>query len=1018
MIQQSNYLLKLNLYTFCRFITNLAQFWIHPILEIALHFMKTRLLLLIGFIAFVATSIGWQSATYLSDEGIQYQLEKKHWVDSLVQTLPLEEKVAQFFMAAIYSNKDNNHKGEILNLVEKYNLGGLIFFQGTPTKQAEWANEFQAKAKTPLMVSIDGEWGINMRLDSTIKYPRQLTLGAIKDHGLIYQMGKRIAEECKAVGVNINLAPVMDINNNPNNPVINDRSFGEDKYNVALKSMAYAQGMQDVGVMAVGKHFPGHGDTDKDSHYTLPTITHDIERLKAVEFYPFQIGFNNGLMGIMAAHLHIPALDNTKNLAVSLSPKVTTHWLRDSLGFEGLVFSDALNMKGVSNYFAPGEVDKVAFMAGNDILLFSVNIPKGIALIKQAVETGEITEQYLNERLEKVLEYKYELGLNEKSVVNTSKVTDYLNNAEGLHIQKTLFEAAITLVNNEDNLVPLSNNVKQKVASLAIGKSGITTFQKALTGFDMTNFNISKELSDAQGNALVKTLSEYDLVIASVYSMSRFSSKNYGFRDSELRFLKKLNENTKVILVLYGSPYSLKYFDDFKNIIVAYEENELTETGVAKALNGKLRVDGKLPVSAGKYKFGQGEELVYEGPLMEYASPKDVKMNAEILQGIDALAQKAINIKATPGCQILVAKDGQIVYEKSFGKQKYEADAKLIDGETIYDLASITKVAATTLAMMKLYEDGKIDLEKPIKNYLKDYDSLQVGNLIIKDILAHEAGLPGWIPFYKTTLVDSIVNNWYQADSNEVFCVKVADDLFICKDSTEVIWRTIGGVTIKQNQGYKYSDLGFYLLKRTVEVITQMSFEDYLEKTFYQPMGLKNIGFVPYLKFDKSRIPPTENDEIFRKKEIKGYVHDQGAAMLGGVSGHAGLFSNAQDLAVVFQMLLNGGSFNGERYLQPSTINYFNTKHYKNNRRGLGFDKPEKPNGAKDNGPTTRAASASSFGHTGFTGTYAWADPEYNLVYIFLSNRTYPDAENKKLLKENIRTDIQKVIYEALEKVN
>lgn len=980
--------------------------------------MKTKIGTLISFIAFAASSIGWQSATYLPDDGIQYQLEKKHWVDSLVQTLPLEEKVAQFFMAAAYSRNDATHKAEILNLIEKYNIGGIIFFQGTPTKQALWANEFQAKAKTPLMVSIDGEWGINMRLDSTIKYPRQLTLGAIKDHGLIYQMGKRIAEECKAVGVNINLAPVMDINNNPNNPVINDRSFGEDKYNVALKSMAYAQGMEDAGVMAVGKHFPGHGDTDKDSHYTLPTITHDIERLKSVEFYPFQVGFNNGLMGIMAAHLHIPALDDTKNLAVSLSPKVTTHWLRDSLGFQGLVFSDALNMKGVSNYFAPGEVDKVAFMAGNDVLLFSVNIPKGISLIKKAVETGEITEFYLDKRLKKVLEYKYELGLYKKPITNTSKVTKYLNNAEGIQIQKTLFEAALTLVNNEENLVPLSNNAKLNIASLAFGKGSITTFQKSLSGFDIANFNISKDISDAQGFALAKTFLDYDVVIVSIYNISRFASKNYGFKDAELRFLKRLNENSKVILVLYGSPYSLKHFDGFKNIIVAYEENEITEKAVAKALKGKLRMDGKLPVSAGKFKFGQGTELAYEGPLLEYALPEEVKMNADILKGIDAIAQKAVDIKATPGCQVLVAKDGKIVYEKSFGKQKYDADAKLIDSETIYDLASITKVAATTLAMMKLYEEEKIDLEKPIKNYLKDYDSVQVGNLIIKDILAHEAGLPGWIPFYKKTLVDSIFNNWYQTDSNEIFCVKVADDLFICKDSTEVIWRTIGGVTIKQNQGYKYSDLGFYLLKRTVEVITEMNFEDYLYKTFYQPMGLNNIGFLPYNKFDKTRIPPTENDEIFRKMEIKGYVHDQGAAMLGGVSGHAGLFSNAQDLAVVFQMFLNGGTFNGERYLQPSTINFFNTKHYKNNRRGLGFDKPEKPNGYKDNGPTTRAASLSSFGHTGFTGTYAWVDPEHNLVYIFLSNRTYPDAENKKLLKENIRTEIQKVIYESLEKVN
>lgn len=962
-----------------------------------------------------SVSNGLQQPVYKGDTGLKHELNKAFWVDSVSNALTTDEKIAQFFMAAVYTNKDEAHKAEAMSLIKKYNIGGLIFFQGTPGKQAQWANDFQQAAKTPLFVSIDGEWGINMRLDNTIKYPRQLTLGAIRDEQLIYEMGKRIAEECKAVGVNINLAPVMDVNNNPKNPVINDRSFGEDKYNVALKSLAYAQGMQDAGVMAVGKHFPGHGDTDKDSHYTLPTITHNIERLKNIEFYPFQVGFQNGLMGVMAAHLHIPALDNTKNLAVSLSPKVTTHWLRDSLGFQGLVFSDALNMKGVSDFFAPGEVDKVAFMAGNDVLLFSINIPKGISLIRKALDEGEFTEAYLNQRLKKVLEYKYELGLYEKPIASTKGVEEYLNNQEGLDIQKKLFQEAITVAKNSDNLVPLNRNASVSIATLSIGKASNSELQKLLTGYrNITHFNAGKEVTAAQIPALVASVSKFNQVIIPVYDMSRFSSKNFGFSATELDLIKQVNAKTKVLLVIFGTPYSLVHFEGFKNVIVAYEENKLTEEAVFNVLSGKKGANGQLPVSAGGFVYGQGEVIDLSKSL-RYGLPEDAGLDSKKLEEIDKIAKKAIEIGATPGCQILVAKDGKIVYHKSFGHQTYKNDQP-ITNENIYDLASITKVAATTVAVMKLFEESKLQLDKKVKDYIKDYDDTQVGNLVLKDILAHHAGLPAWIPFHKATIADSIFNNWYQTDSNEIFCVKVADDLFICKDSTEVIWKTIGGVTIKQNQGYKYSDLGFYLLKRIVEVQSGMAFEEYLDEYFYKPMGLKNIGFVPERRFDKNRIVPTENDITFRKQEIKGHVNDQGAAMLGGVSGHAGLFSNAEDLAAVFQMLLDNGIYNQKQYLKKETIDYFNKAHFKDSRRALGFDKPVKKDaaGKRNGGPTADEVSDATFGHTGFTGTCAWADPEHNIVYIFLSNRTYPDPENKKLQTHNIRTDIQSAIYKAM----
>ncbi len=966
--------------------------------------MFWRAMLILFIFVFSFGIFGFQQTPYGNKEDhVLYEIKKQEWVDSVSNTLSLDEKIAQFFMAAVYTNKDNAHKQEIYSLVKKTKIGGLIFFKGHPTKQANWVNDFQYNSQIPLMVSIDGEWGINMRLDSTIKYPRQLTLGAIQDNQLIYEMGKRIAQECKAVGVNINLAPVIDVNNNPNNPVINDRSFGEDKFNVSLKGLAYMQGMQDENIMAVGKHFPGHGDTDADSHKTLPVILHDIERLKSIEFYPFQTLFANGLQGVMAAHLQIPALDNTKNRAVSLSKKVCTYLLRDSLGFNGLVFSDALNMKGVSAYFSPGEVDKEAFLAGNDILLFSEDIKKGISLIKEAVTNGEISEEYINTRLSRVLENKYDLGLTETTLISTNYINDFLTDINGKKLQKELFEKAITVVNNEENLIPLTNNNNLKTATLSIGKSSVATMFKTLEAYqELTHFTSS--------DYSIEKLSKYDQVIISVFGMSRYASKNYGFSDLELKIIKEINKKTKVILVLFGSPYSLKYFDDFKNIIVAYERNDITETAVANILTNSLGANGKLPVSAGKFKFGMGEELISNSTL-QYANPKELNIKTVYLKKIDSIMNFAIEDKATPGGQILVAKEGKIIYNKAFGYFDYEKLNK-VKTNSLYDIASITKIVATTLSVMRLYEEQKIDLEKTVRDYLPEFDTTEIGDVTLKSMLLHQSGLPGWIPFYMRSIKDSVYGNWYQAKPNTSFCIPVAENMYMCTDSVGVIWDIIGEQKVKDKPKYRYSDIGFYLLKRIIERVTKQKLENYVDQQFYKPLGLKHTTFLPLKKFDKNKIVPSENDKYFRNQKIQGYVHDMGAAMLGGVSGHAGVFSTSQDLAVILQMLLNKGVYNEERFFEASTINYFTTRKLEDNRRGLGFDKPVLERDAS--GPTSDLCSLETFGHSGFTGCVMWADPKYDLIYVFLSNRTYPTMDNRKLIKSNVRTNIQDMIYHSI----
>lgn len=939
----------------------------------------------------------------LNNAGIKHQIDKRTWVDSVMSTMTLDEKIGQFFMAAAYTDKDLAHKQEISNLVTKNKVGGLIFFKGSPTIQTQYINDFQKEAKIPLMVSIDGEWGINMRLDSTIRYPRQLTLGAIQDNDLIYEMGKRIALECKAVGLNINLAPVIDVNNNPNNPVINDRSFGEDKYNVALKGLAYMQGMQDQNVMAVAKHFPGHGDTDADSHKTLPVIKHNFKRLDDLELYPFKTLFANDLMGVMAAHLYIPALDNTPNLAVSISKKVTTHLLKDSLGFKGLVFSDALNMKGVSAFYAPGEVDKIAFLAGNDILLFSEDIPKGISLIKKAVTNGEISEEYINERLLTVLSYKYELGLDKTPNFSTKNLPEYLNDREGLLLQKRLFEKAITIVRSDDKLIPL--NTKLKTASLTLGTSNYPKLLQTLSNYTkITNFTTA--------NYSLEKLATYDQVIVPVYGMSRYASKNYGFTDTQLKMLKELNAKTKVILVLFGSPYSLKHFNDFKNIIVAYEENEITEVGVANVLAGQIGANGKIPVSAGNYKAGTGVEINVSIRLNEVV-PAELNIKTGYLEQIDSLMNFAILDKMTPGGQIFASKDGKIFYNKAFGQFDYETNQD-VTLNSIYDVASITKVAATTLAVMKLYEEKKLDLKKTVGFYLPEFDTTEIAPLNLEALLLHQSGLPGWIPFYLRTNKDTIFDKWYQTRPNEEFCIQVADNMYMCADSTGVIWNIIGEQKVNAEPKYRYSDIGFYLLKRIVERVSKVPLEEYVDDTFYKPLGISNTSFLPLKKYPLARIVPTENDEYFRNQKIQGYVHDMGAAMLGGVSGHAGLFSTTNDLAVILQMLLNKGVYNDIQFFEPETVNYFTSTKIEGNRRGLGFDKPLLIATGNNSGPTSDLCSLETYGHSGFTGCVMWADPAYNIIYIFLSNRTYPTMHNNKMTTSNLRTNIQDLIYKAV----
>jgi beta-glucosidase-like glycosyl hydrolase/CubicO group peptidase (beta-lactamase class C family) len=945
--------------------------------------------------------------------------EEQRWVDSVFNAMTESERLGQLFMIRAHSNLGADHIQSVENQIRRYNVGGLCFFQGTPDRQAELTNRYQQMAKVPLLVSIDAEWGLGMRMrETTISYPQQLTLGAIQDNRLIYDMGKEIARQLRRIGVHVNFAPVVDVNNNPRNPVINTRSFGEDRLNVSVKSYMYAQGLQDNGIMACAKHFPGHGDTDEDSHISLPVISHNRQRLDSVELFPFRVLSQHGVGSMMVAHLKVPSLDDTYNLPTTLSQKVIRHLLKEKIRFQGIVFSDALEMKGVTKNFSCGEIEIRALEAGIDILLLPEDMHTAISEVEEAIAAGRLDRREIDGRVKKILHTKYRFGLTHPELHPVDGVRDNLNSPGAIALKRKLIANAITLVANQAELIPLRQLATQKIATLSIGASAMTPFQTSMARYTrMEHFQLPKTIYSDDKNKMLESLAGKDVVIVGLHGMSKYAKDNFGLTPSTLDFVNTLRGRTRVILAVFGNPYSLRHFEECSWLVEAYDDDPLTQDLTGQAIFGGIGFKGKLPVTASeRIRFNTGE--VTAGTIrLGYALPEEVNMRSDALARIDSIAREAIGIRATPGCVVLVAKDGKVVYEKAFGKQTYESDARPVQVDEVYDIASITKVAATTLSLMKLHENGQLDLDKTLGDYLPELAGTNKQNLRVSEVLLHQAGLRSWIPFYESTIARGrssvkLLPEYYHSAPSLNFSIPVAQNIFLRTDYIKEVWKSIIESEVFENKRYRYSDLGFYMLGEVVYRLSGQGLERFAERQFYRSLDLQTMTFNPWKRFDSQLIPPTEEDRYFRNQTIRSYVHDMGAAMLGGVSGHAGLFSDATDLAVVMQMLLNEGTYGGEQFLRAETVSKFTTRGAGVTRRGLGFDMKELDPRRESNLP--HRASERTFGHTGFTGTCVWADPESGLIYIFLSNRTYPSMQNQKLNNADIRNRIFEAVYAAI----
>ena len=974
---------------------------------------------------------------------------ESRWVDSVYNSLTLEQRVAQLICMRA-NNPDKPFDANVEKYIKKYNIGGVCFFRADAEAQVKQTNEWQAMAQTPLMVSIDAEWGLGMRVNKTLSYPYQMTLGAIGDENLLYEMGQQVAEQCQRMGIHVNFAPDVDVNSNAANPVIGMRSFGEDPENVGDKGVAYALGMQSKGLITSMKHFPGHGNTSSDSHLTLPTVTRTMDEVRDIELAPFRKMIEAGVNGAMVGHLYFPAIEKVKNTSSSLSYGVVTDLLKDEMGFEGLIFTDGLDMKGVSEKVRQDSVPYVAFMAGNDVLILPHDVPSAIRTIKAAAERDPKVEARVEESCKKILRYKYRAGLNNYKAVSTTNLMSDLKKDAYIDLRQRLYDEAITLLRNDGSVIPLVNN--KKIAVVTIGNTKNDVNNGLIEhGYSTKSFVVKKDEIASKSAAWLKELENYDIVVVSIEKTTMFANKNYGINDETVKFFNRLVAQNDVILNLFACPYALDMFrinNSVKGVVVGYQDEVPAVNAVVKLLSGEMEPHGTLPVSVNKFKCGDG--IVSGAPVKKLhilpskEEPKKVvpirpstgtgaldsttgqvgqtetvvpveigEMDEKYVHRLDSVAMAGIRNGAYPGCQIVAMKDGKVVYDKCFGHFTYGGGHK-VQPNDLYDIASCTKIFASTLAIMKLYDDGLIDLNKTLADFFPYLKGKAHGKLKLIDIMTHQAGLKAWVPFYKVTVDENgPMEEFYSEEMDESHSLRVAENLYLVNDYPDRIFDSVSKTPIGKKK-YLYSDMGFYYMPKIVKLITNQSIEDYLNEKFYIPMNLSHVCYQPLNHFTRDQIAPTENDTVFRMQLIWGDVHDQAAAMMGGVAGHAGLFANARDLAVLLQMFLDEGTYQGVQYLKPETVRYFTKAPFassNDNRRGIGFDKL--PINKKGSSTASKSGSMKGYGHTGFTGTFVWADPENKTLIIFLSNRVYPNTDPNKLARQGIRTALHDILYEA-----
>ena len=993
-----------------------------------------RKIAILLWVVYMAVSPAWPRTTPDLYRAVD-PARMEHWVDSVFDTLSEEERIGQLFMIVADPKSDSRNMQRLKRYVNEMKIGGILFHKGDPVTQAEVTNRLQAMARVPMLIALDGEWGLSMRLSGTTRFPKNMMLGAIEDNRLIEAYGEEVGRQCREMGIHINFAPDMDVNSNEENPVIGLRSFGEDPDAVAEKGIAYARGLESTGIISVAKHFPGHGDTSEDSHKTLPVVRHSRERLDSVELLPFKRYVYEGFAGMMTGHLYVTALEKGSRPA-SFSRAVVTDLLRGELGFEGLCFTDALAMKGASAKGADNPC-VMALLAGNDVLLAPAAPLTDFAAVKRALEEGVLDWRTIEERCLKILRYKYIAGLHAYRPIDTQGLSKRLNSPRAAWIAAKLNAEAITLLKNEADCLPLKGLGKKRIAALSIGDAVGNEFQEMLLRYDsVACFSIERRSSAEQVRRVYNQLRNYDVIICGMHTV----------RIPESEALRRLAEEKEFVYAFFTLPYACKDFkrsiESARAVVLAYENTPLAQEYAAQAIFGGIGTKGKLPVSIpGMYYAGTG--VFTEKSRLGYHEPEEVGANQRRLDVIESIVREGLEQKAFPGCQVLVAKDGFVVYDKAFGYFDY-SHRQPVGLSSVYDLASASKAVGTLLAVMKAYDERKFTLNSKISEFIPELRDSDKRDLSVKDLLYHQSGLVPTINFYLHAIdPESYEGSLYSAARNKAhpvrfdartyvrndfsflpsavssvrkpgFTTEVARDFYVCDSYRDTILLDIKDSRLGRKGRYVYSCVNFILLKMMVEKQLERPMDQLLRDDFYKGLGAWHTTYNPLRVMDSLAIVPTEYDGFIRRQWLRGYVHDEAAAFQGGVSGNAGLFSNADDLAKVLQLFLDEGVYGGERYLSSETCRLFTRSKSPTCRRGLGFDKPALGNTKAS--PCGKLAPGSVYGHTGFTGTCFWVDPDNRLIYIFLCNRVNPSRANNKLARLDIRTRVQDAIYKAIDR--
>jgi len=951
---------------------------------------------------------------------------RRHWIDSVFAQMSDTARITQLLMPAVYA--DSTQPGEQwLQSFQFWQPGGVILMKSSLTGARRVLQALHGQSRLPLLTSIDAEWGLSMRIDSTPVYPFQMTLGAISDLRLIEQMGRYIGEEMREIGLNLSFSPVVDVNNNLNNPVIGFRSFGSRAEQVSLRAEAYARGLQKSGVLACAKHFPGHGDTHTDSHHDLPLLIFDKARLDSIELVPFRRLIRSGVDAVMTAHLAMPGWTGDSVRPASLSRSIVHDALRVEEGFDQLIITDALNMKGVSAGWVPGRLEVEALKAGNDVLLFTTDLQKAHDSIRAAVNRGELSELEIEMKVKRILHAKYKV-----SSITTKPAMHAGRSAE---LQQAVYRQAVTLLHDPQGRIPIAGAQTRGGLHIGIGSAqSVEDFYKHIGVYalmpsiriDPTAKNPLHVLSDS-------LLYNIQFVMVTWHPGSQ--RPPYALSDTLINQLKYKLHNIPRVDVVCGNPYLIRRLLPAKEtdaVICAYEEKPLARRAAVEALFGAQALGGQLPVDISpELPAGTGlrREAVFN---LTHDNGTGSGFTPAVLARIDSIMEQAIRNGAMPGAQVMVAHRRKIIFNQTYG---YTDTTKRtpVTTTTRYDLASLTKILATAPALMMLTDSQRLHPNATVAQYLPECKAHPIGLIQLSQLMTHQAGLKPYVEFWRKTFRNDQPDPfWFpHEDSTNKKLLPVSANLRIRPEIRDSLWQWILQTPLEPPGRYVYSDLGPIILWKVMERVLGQSPAQYLRQHYFTPTGTVALGYSVDSLIPMSYIAPTERDDSFRKALITGTVHDPTAALLGGVSGHAGLFGNAAD---VMRLLIPLNPPQHNKYFvhgnqgdpvsttivskappmwRPSTLQLFTQSYYPGNRRGLLFDKPQSP--PAPDGNTAPSASPSSFGHSGFTGTYCWIDPERDLIYVFLSNRVHPQAQPNTLARMGTRTQILELILQAID---